>query len=205
MTDRQAHWEEVWSDREPDRVSWYEAEPTVSLELIEALGLEASARVIDVGAGASRLVDRLLEAGFEDVTVLDVARGALEVARQRLGSAAEAVDWIVADVLETDLASSFDLWHDRALFHFLTDPGDRSRYVERLRTALAPGGHAIVATFSPEGPEECSGLPVRRYGAEELADELGQAFALVDEARVDHTTPWETTQSFQYAVIEKRA
>lgn len=198
------HWEEVWSERAPDEVSWFQPDPTVSLELVGSLDLPASASVLDVGGGASRLVDHLLDAGYEDVTVLDVAEASLAKARQRLGSQAEQVDWFVGDVLEADIQPGFQLWHDRAVFHFLTDAEDRHRYGERLRGSLAPGGHAIVATFAPDGPEECSGLPVRRYDAPSLADELGEDFRLVDRRREEHTTPWGSTQAFQYAVLEHR-
>lgn len=198
------HWEDVWAERAPDEVSWHQPEPTVSLALIRELALPTSARIVDVGAGASRLVDHLLADGYERLTVLDVAEPALEAARERLGAQAKTVDWIAADVLQADLEPGYALWHDRAVFHFLTDERDRTRYVDRLEQALTPGGHAIVATFSPDGPERCSGLPVRRYDARALSAELGEAFALVDERREEHTTPWGATQSFQYAVLGNR-
>lgn len=204
MSEVRAHWEDVWAERDPDEVSWYQAEPATSLALIRELEVPTSARIVDVGGGASRLVDHLLADGYANVTVLDVAEPALERVRDRLGTAAQRVDWIAADVLQADLEPGYDLWHDRAVFHFLTDPGDRARYVDRLERALAPGGRAIVATFAPDGPERCSGLAVRRYDARKLGEELGEAFALVGERREEHTTPWDTVQSFQYAVLEHR-
>lgn len=199
------HWTQVWAETEPDEVSWFQAEPTTSLDLIADLDLSPEARILDVGGGASRLVDHLLARGYANATVLDVAQPALERARQRLGEAAEQVTWVVADVLAAELPDEVELWHDRAVFHFLTDPADRARYAEQVAASLAPGGHAIVATFSPEGPERCSGLPVRRYDAQAIADEVGEAFALVDTRREEHTTPWDAVQSFQYAVLERRA
>lgn len=205
MSDAESHWSKVWDDSEPDEVSWFQPEPSVSLELVRGLGLPRSARIVDVGGGASRLVDHLLAEGYRDVTVLDVAEAALAKARDRLGPDAETVDWIVGDVREAGLDPAFDLWHDRAVFHFLTSEGDRERYVRQLEAALADGGYAILATFSPEGPERCSGLPVRRYDAEALSAEVGEAFALVDQRREQHATPWDTVQSFQYAVFEHRA
>lgn len=200
--DPESHWQQVWAETDPDEVSWHQPEPAVSLELVRARELPASARIVDVGGGASRLVDHLLADGYRNLAVVDVAEAALAKARRRLGSHADEVDWIVGDVLEVELQPGVDLWHDRAVFHFLTDADGRSRYVEQLERALAPGGWAIVATFSPEGPERCSGLPVRRYGADDLSRELGGAFELVDERREQHTTPWDAVQSFQYAVFE---
>lgn len=202
MREAKEHWREIWETREPDEVSWYEPAPTVSLRLIQAVDPSLDDRVIDVGGGASRLVDRLVDQGFENVAVLDIAPNCLKKAKRRLGSASRDVQWIVDDVLEADLEPGFDLWHDRALFHFFTEAEDRIRYVDRLRALLAPGGHAILATFSPQGPETCSGRSVQRYDARALGDELGEAFTLVADRRVDHTTPWGTEQSFQYAAFQ---
>jgi len=198
-----AHWRDVWADTAPDEVSWFQPEPAVSLALIADLDLSKAARIVDVGGGASRLVDRLLDDGYSNVTVLDIAEPALARARERLGDRADGVDWLVGDVLEAEFEPGIDLWHDRAVFHFLTDAEDRARYAERLDQLLSPEGTAIVATFSPEGPERCSGLPVRRYDAEALSAELGESFRLVHERREAHETPWGDTQSFAYAVLER--
>ena len=160
---RQSHWQKTYSDRGEAGVSWFEQRPEVSLDLIARIGATAASSLIDIGGGASRLVDALLDAGWRSLAVLDISNVALDAARQRLGGAASQVDWIVADVTRWRPGRTYDIWHDRAAFHFLTDAADRDAYVERLTTAVKPGGHAIIATFAPDGPERCSGLPVMRY------------------------------------------
>lgn len=199
----QLHWGNVWNGRDPEQTSWYEEHPSASLELIEAVAPDREASILDVGGGASTLVDHLLEAGFDDVTVLDIAQESLEKAQERLGEDAEQVTWRVGDITRVDLERTFDVWHDRAVFHFLTDPGDRAAYARQLEAAVPVGGHAIVATFAPDGPEMCSGLPVERYDADRLAETLGDPVDLVDERRVTHTTPWDAEQAFQYALLER--
>lgn len=199
----EAHWQGVYEKNAPDRVSWYQAEPRLSLALIARAGIRPDARVVDVGGGASVLVDRLIDRGFADITVLDIAESALARSRARLGPRAERVRWVVADVTGWRPEGSFDLWHDRAVFHFLTEAADRARYVEALRAALAPGGHAIVATFALDGPERCSGLPVVRYGPESLLAELGPGFTLVASEREEHVTPAGRVQPFTYALFRR--
>ena len=169
------------------------------MELIGAVAPAKDSRIVDIGGGASRLVDCLLEDGYEHLTVVDVSEAALQAARERLGVRAESVTWRAADVRNLRLPEEVDVWHDRAVFHFLTSEGDRARYKDRLSSVLKPGGSAIIATFALEGPEKCSGLPVARYSAESLASELGDQFALVDARRHLHTTPWGATQAFQYS------
>jgi len=166
--------------------------------MLNALGVKPPASVVDVGGGASSLVDVLVERGFR-VTVLDVADAALEVSRQRLGDAASAVNWQTADITQWQPDQRYDVWHDRAVFHFLTDPKDRARYLDALKAGLQPSGAAIFATFAEDGPERCSGLPVQRYSANELAAELGSGFTLVHHARETHHTPWGSDQSFTWA------
>lgn len=195
----QQHWESVYRAKAPDAVSWYAPHLTTSLAYVQRTGLPTSSAVVDVGGGESTLVDDLLDAGYERVSVLDLSARALAVARQRLGARAQGVAWAVADVLTHDFAPhSVDIWHDRAVFHFLTEAAQRARYVAQVLHALRPGGFAIVGTFGPDGPGLCSGLPVARYDAPALHDEFGSRFRLLDD-RVDvHTTPWGSPQQFVY-------
>jgi trans-aconitate methyltransferase len=197
--DRQAHWERVYTTKGERDVSWFEALPAVSLEMLEAAGLRAETCVLDVGGGDSRLVDALVERGVACLAVLDVSRAALDRARARLAGKAAVPTWIEADVTADWTLEPVDVWHDRAVFHFLVDEDDRRRYRAHLHTTLKTGGTAILATFAPDGPERCSGLPVRRYSAEALAAELGPAFALVEWRPHHHATPWGAPQSFTYA------
>src|SRR4051794_12496260 len=175
-SNRQSHWQGVYTSKRPDEVSWFQKTPTVSLELLRAAGTTPASSIIDVGGGASRLVDLLLDEGYQALTVLDVSTSALAESQARLGKAATNVSWISADVTTWEPHATYDLWHDRAAFHFLTEPADRAAYVTCLKAALKPGGHAIVATFAPDGPERCSGLPVVRYDGRSLAAVLGDAF-----------------------------
>ena len=197
--DRQAHWQNVYATKAENEVSWYQATPAPSLDLIAATGLSKDASIIDVGGGASRLVDSLLDRGFHRMTILDLSASALEEAKKRLGRRADGIEWIVVDITIWEPASGYDLWHDRAAFHFLTEPGDRDAYVVRLKKAVRPGGHAIIATFAPDGPERCSGLPIVRYDPEALARTLGLDFELVESRRHDHVTPGGNTQRFQFS------
>jgi len=203
VTDTRSHWEQVWADTAHDETSWYTPEPEVSLELIDAIDPPRDARVLDVGGGASTLVDHLLDHGLSNVSVLDVAESALEKARKRLGERSARVNWIVGHVLEAPIESGVDIWHDRAVFHFLTEPEDRQAYADQLERCLSPDGHAIVATFSPEGPDRCSGLDVQRWAAPALANELGEVVELFDRHRTVHTTPWGAEQSFEHALLRK--
>jgi len=193
------HWNGFWDGADPDRVSWFEPRPENSLALIESSGVGYEAALIDVGAGASMLTSQLLEAGYEDLTVLDISAGGLEAARERLGSRASEVEWIQADVCEFDPPRTWDLWHDRAVFHFLVRAESRASYLRTLDRALAPGGQVVLATFGPEGPDRCSGLDVRRYSVESLADELGRGLRLEDSSLQDHVTPAGGSQQFLHA------
>lgn len=200
--DRQAHWQSVYTTKSADAVSWFQPSPEPSLKMIEAVGLAPPAKVIDVGGGASALVDALVARGFS-VTVLDIAESALAVARNRLGTSAAKVDWQVADITVWRPTAQFDLWHDRAVFHFLTAPEDRKAYLAAMDKGLAADGVAIIATFAEDGPDRCSGLPVRRYSAESLAAELGPGFRLVEQARETHVTPWHAPQSFTWTAFRR--
>jgi len=200
--DRKAHWEHVYSTRSADTVSWFQPRAVRSLRLIAAAGVPRDAAIIDVGGGASLLVDDLLSAGHTDLTVLDLSATALAAARARLGPKASAVHWIEGDVTHADLpVDSVDLWHDRAAFHFLVDDADRAAYLATLRRALRPGGHVVIATFAEDGPERCSGLTVRRYSAPRLHEAFGQDLTLLSEEREEHVTPGGAVQRFQYAVF----
>jgi trans-aconitate methyltransferase len=193
------HWERIYGEKADDEVSWHQARPATSLRLIANAGPGAGARIVDVGGGASRLVDALLDTGFQHVTVLDLAEAALDKAKRRVGRRASSVAWVQADVTCWAPEAAFDVWHDRAVFHFMVRPEDREAYRGTLRRALRPGGQAIIATFAPDGPERCSGLPVARYDPEALAAELGDGFRLVESCREDHVTPSGKVQRFQFS------
>lgn len=200
---RQNHWENVYASKGETQVSWFQETPAPSLELVELVGAVRNSAIIDIGGGASRLVDSLVSRGYEDVTVLDLSAAALASARSRMGDKADRVSWIAADVTTWEPLRSYDVWHDRAAFHFLTDPNDQTAYVARLRRALRPGGHAIIGTFALDGPERCSGLIVSRYDASRLAATLGGGFELIDARRHDHITPWGATQKFQFSTFRR--
>ncbi|MCC6906639.1 MAG: class I SAM-dependent methyltransferase [Phycisphaerales bacterium] len=199
---RREHWDAVYRSKRDAELSWFQAMPVVSLSLIEAIS-PPPCRVIDVGGGQSALARELLSRGIESVTVLDIASAAIERGRARLGPDHDWVNWIVADVLEDPELGKVDLWHDRAVFHFLTEAEQRCRYVAAASRAVGPGGHAIVATFALTGPEICSGLPVCRYDARRLAVEFGPAFRLIRSTEEAHTTPSGKTQDFVYALLAR--
>ena len=202
---RQAHWENVYTTKGENEVSWFQQDPAPSFELIIQAGATHGSAIIDIGGGASRLVDHLVEQGFEDVTVLDLSGAALEAARRRLASRANRVHWVVADATAWEPAKAYDIWHDRAAFHFLTEEKDRAAYIARLTRGVRPGGHAIIATFALDGPEKCSGLPVARYDSASLGQALGSKFHLVHARRHEHATPWGSQQMFQFSVFRREA
>jgi trans-aconitate methyltransferase len=195
---RKAHWDRVYEDKGFTDVSWYQARPSRSLELIEAATADRDTPVIDIGGGASTLVDHLIDLGYGDVSVLDVSARAFAQARARLGESALRVNWIVADITKFQPERTYGLWHDRAVLHFLVDAGERSRYLDALRTALSPGGHLVLATFGPDGPQKCSGLEVRRYSVDMLMELLGPEFDLCSEQTVYHQTPSGASQQFLF-------
>ena len=202
--DRQAHWQNIYRTKSVDSVSWHRPHLDVSLELLAAAGMSATSRVIDVGGGASTLVDDLLDRGLRNVSVLDLSEQALAVAQRRLGARAKLVKWYAGDVLDIALPSGgFDLWHDRAVLHFLTDVTDAKRYAQSAASALPIGGHAVIAGFAPEGPERCSGLPVARRSAEDIAAMFAPAFTLVHECTERHRTPAGSEQLFAYALLQR--
>jgi SAM-dependent methyltransferase len=201
--DRRDHWNRVYQTKAPDSVSWYQRRPDVSLELIAASGIAKDAGIIDVGGGASLLVDNLLNLGYSNVAVLDISGAALDTSRTRLGARAVAVEWFEADVTTFEPPHRYALWHDRAAFHFLTRTTDRASYVETLRKALTPGGTAIIATFALDGPPKCSGLDVVRYDERSIAVELGAEFELLEVRREAHVTPGKAEQKFRYFRFER--
>ena len=204
--DRAKHWNRVYTDKPDTDLSWYQAHPTLSLEILDRLALPQDAAIIDVGGGGpSAVVGELLDRGFTDVSVLDVSHAALARCRQRLGDRAERVTWLEADVTRFVPSRQYDLWHDRAVLHFLTDPADREAYVAAIRRGLRPGGHAIIATFALDGPPSCSDLDVVRWAPDALAEAFGSAFSLTDSFRETHQTPWGKPQAFVYCLLRRAA
>jgi ubiquinone/menaquinone biosynthesis C-methylase UbiE len=199
MNHQKDHWENLYQTRNADSVSWFQKQAALSLRLIERSGIALGDAVIDVGGGSSTLVDDLLARGYSNLAVLDISWKSLEIARQRLGVKAGRVRWISGDITALRLpAHHYALWHDRAVFHFLVDAADRQRYVQSIQRSVKPGGHVIIATFAEDGPERCSGLPVRRYSAAELSKELGGRFVLQHHEKETHETPLGTQQNFNY-------
>lgn len=200
-----AHWDSIYTAKGEAEVSWFQETPTPSLELLDLIGVRPSSAIIDIGGGESRLVDSLLAREFENITVLDLSPKALAETRARLGDSANKVKWIVADVTVWRPSETYDVWHDRAAFHFLIRQGEQAAYVQRLRAALRRGGHAIIGTFALDGPERCSGLPVTRHSAESIGALLGPDFALIDSRRHEHKTPWQAVQRFQFSTFRRVA
>jgi 2-polyprenyl-3-methyl-5-hydroxy-6-metoxy-1,4-benzoquinol methylase len=202
---RQAHWEGVYTNKGENEVSWFQESPAISLELIAETAATTASRIIDIGGGASRLVDSLLSQGFLNVTVLDLSATALAAAQARIGENAYKVRWIAADATTWAPADTFDVWHDRAAFHFLTTENEQAAYVQRLKQGLRKGGYAIIGTFAIDGPETCSGLPVARHTSDTLAAILGADFVLVGTRYHAHATPWQVMQKFQFSTFRKIA
>jgi trans-aconitate methyltransferase len=200
-TGRAAHWDTVYDTKGEDGVSWYQSTPTITLELLTAAGIDRHASIIDLGGGASVVVDHLLAGGFTDISVLDVSRVALDRTRARLGTDAERIHWLHRDIFDWVPERRYDLWHDRAVFHFLIDEDERRAYLRTLHAGLAPGGRAIVATFDADGPTHCSGLPVVRYRAEDLATVFAPHLDLVTSRREEHLTPAGLIQPFTWVLL----
>jgi 2-polyprenyl-3-methyl-5-hydroxy-6-metoxy-1,4-benzoquinol methylase len=198
----ETHWEKIYSEKAPDAVSWYRPHLETSLALIEKAAPERGVSIIDVGGGESTLVDDLLAHGYQNITVLDVSQTAIDVTKKRLGPASEGVQWVTADIVSGELApNAYDVWNDRAVFHFLTAMDQRVAYVRQVARAVKPGGHVLVSTFGPEGPTKCSGLEVVRYDAESLHAEFGARFRLLDSVKELHNTPFGTTQQFLFVSV----
>ena len=200
-SERQAHWENVYRAKSPEGVSWYQSRPDISLQLINAYAPARDSAILDVGGGASTLIDHLLDAGYAGLTVLDIAEAALAHMRRRLGARASRVHWIVADITLWRPDARYDLWHDRAVLHFLVEPKDQTNYADALRRAVKPGGIAMIAGFAPGGPEKCSGLTVVQHDGASLGALLGERFKLIEIRDELHRTPWNTEQAFRYHVF----
>lgn len=198
MFDRKTHWQNIYQDKSARDVSWYQKEPTLSLELIRHTRIARDEPVIDVGGGASVLVDHLCKDGFTNLAVLDISGNALASAKNRLGDSARNIAWFEADITQFNPPHQFSLWHDRAVFHFLTDQSDRKRYVDTARHTLRPGGHLIIAAFAIGGPEKCSGLDIVQYDSDKLVAVLGKDFELVEQKDEVHRTPSQKEQKFTY-------
>ncbi|PWK67014.1 class I SAM-dependent methyltransferase [Aminobacter sp. AP02] len=203
-SDRASHWETIYRTKADDQVSWFQQTPEPSLTLLALAGATTDMAVVDVGAGASHLVDTLIGQGYDDVTVLDISQAALDADRARLGPDADRITWICSDVTAWQPSRSYDIWHDRAAFHFLTDAADQGAYAAVLTRTLKAGGHAIIGTFAPDGPEKCSGLPIIRHDADSIGNLLGGSFTLIDTRRHEHMTPWGTVQRFQFSTFRKQ-
>jgi len=203
---RVTHWDGVYTTQQPQRLSWFQPHLDVSLELIERAGLSRSTRIIDIGAGASTLLDDLLARDVQNPIALDISAAALQVTRDRLRERADRVRWIVSDVTQLDLPpSSIDIWHDRATLHFLMEKQDAHKYVEVASRVVAPGGHAVIGGFASDGPEQCSHLPVMRRDPEQIAELFANAFVLLETRRESHTTPGGSLQRFAYALLRRRS
>lgn len=203
--EHQSHWENIYSTKGEVEVSWFQETPVPSLQLLALSGAKPSSAIVDIGGGASRFVDSLLAGGFENITVLDLSAAALANARARLGDKESSVKWIIADATEWVPPELYDVWHDRAAFHFLTGQNEQQAYIDRLKLGLRIGGHVILGTFALDGPEKCSGLPVTRHSAESLTHLLGAAFVLTDSRRHEHVAPWGAVQKFQFSTFRRIA
>ena len=203
MTQSKQHWEQVYSEKTPVEVSWFQSEPTMSLQVIQAALPNHNDAIIDVGGGASRLVDHLLDRGYNNVAVLDISSQAIEHAKTRLGPRADQVEWFIQDITQFQAPRKFHCWHDRAVFHFLTDSDDRQRYVENLNRALESNADVLIATFAIGGPEKCSGLDIVQYDAEKIQEVLGAEFELLDVKHEIHITPGNAQQKFNYFHFRK--
>jgi ubiquinone/menaquinone biosynthesis C-methylase UbiE len=203
--DFQKHWSEVYQNKASDNVSWYQEKPERSLKLIEEIGLSKNARIIDVGAGASTLVDHLLKLGYSEISLLDISPESLDISKKRLGEKSLHLKWLVGDITSIELPNAaYELWHDRAVFHFLTEAAQQQAYLEKIKQSLAPNGHLIIATFASDGPLQCSGLDVMRYDAERLERFFGNDFSLLGSSSESHLTPWASEQKFIYCHFQRK-
>jgi 2-polyprenyl-3-methyl-5-hydroxy-6-metoxy-1,4-benzoquinol methylase len=202
MSEQQTHWQQIYEKKDPDQLTWYQPEATISLELIRQQKLSTESKLVDMGSGCSTLVDGLLASGLRHLTMVDLSSSALKCAQKRLGERSETIQWIAADATTWEPEEEYDLWHDRAVFHFLTTEGQREGYLKALRKGLKPGGRVVLSTFAVGGPEKCSGLPIVQYNAEKVRATFGEDFTLLLERTEEHPTPWGGHQSFAYFVLE---
>lgn len=204
MEDLKEHWEKIYTSKKFEEASWYQETPETSLNLIETLNLSHDARIIDIGGGDSHLCDHLLKLGYSHVSVLDISKNAIERAKKRLGEKAGKINWIISDATEFRSENKFDLWHDRAAFHFLTDKEKIAQYLNNLNHSLKSGGFLILGTFSDEGPEKCSGINIHQYSESEMSELFEKDFEKISFQKINHTTPWEATQNFSFGVFRKK-
>jgi 2-polyprenyl-3-methyl-5-hydroxy-6-metoxy-1,4-benzoquinol methylase len=202
---KKEHWDKIYSTKQPEEVSWFQVYPKTSMEFITLFNLSKSAKIIDIGGGDSLFVDALLEQGFSDVTVLDISANAIERAKQRLGTKASQVKWIVSDVTEFDPSEKYDFWHDRAAFHFLTTEELADKYVQIAQRGIAPGGHLILGTFSEAGPKKCSGLDIKQYSEESMSSKFEDGFKRIKCIKEDHRTPFNTIQNFLFCSFSRKS
>jgi SAM-dependent methyltransferase len=203
MDDRKQYWETIYQTKSPDRLSWTQSKCFPSIEWIEQEAPKKNSAIIDVGAGISKLSSCLLESGYNDISVIDISESALKATQERMGARASSIHWLSADILNFDSKNRFDLWHDRALFHFFNSRSDREKYIRNAHTSLKPNGKLILATFSPNGPGQCSGLDVVRFDEKALAEEVGSLFIVLRAERHLHQTPWGSEQEFVYSAFQK--
>ncbi|MCB7479862.1 class I SAM-dependent methyltransferase [Christiangramia sediminis] len=204
MKDLKSHWENIYSTKEFEETSWFQEKPETSLKIIQSLGLSKKAQIIDIGGGNSFLVDHLLKLGYKNISVLDISEMALEKAKERLGEKSEQVNWICSDVTEYNFEQEFELWHDRAAFHFLTEDSQVENYISRLKTSLRSGGYFILGTFSENGPDKCSGIEIRKYSSMDLQELFEKDFEIVRLENLDHKTPWDAVQNFTFGLFRKK-
>jgi len=201
--DKKEHWETIYSTKEHNQVSWFQQTPTISLELIESLGLNKDASIIDVGGGDSILAEHLLKEGYTDITVVDISQHAIDRAKNRIGANASKINWIVSDILDFHPNRIYDLWHDRATFHFLTEENEVNTYRNIVKSAVRMNGHLVIGTFSLNGPTKCSGIPIKQYSQHSLSDVFSENFELISASEVDHPTPFETVQNFIFGTFQR--
>jgi len=204
MKDLKSHWEKIYSEKEFEETSWFQKKPEYSLRIIRSLGLSKKAAILDVGGGNSYLVDHLLDLGYENLSVLDISEQALEKAKTRLGENSEYVNWISEDITKYDFGQRFDVWHDRAAFHFLTEDQQVTDYLSKLNASLKSGGYFFLSTFSENGPDKCSGIPVRKYSTESMQNLFEKDFEIVRLENQDHNTPWDAVQNFTIGLFRKK-
>ena len=200
--ERQIHWDSVYETKQPGEVSWTQEKPKTSLDLIQYLNLDKKAKIIDIGGGDSKLADHLLDEGYENITVLDISAKALEKAKLRLGKRAEKIKWIVSDITDFEPTTTYDLWHDRATFHFLTNNAEIKKYIDIVHRSVS--GFLIIATFSDNGPQKCSGLTIKQYNEDQLVKQFISDFDKLRCFREDHSTPFNTLQNFQFCSFSRR-
>lgn len=201
--DRKNHWNNIYQNKSTDKVSWYQPSPTTSLEFVEQFSLPYTAKIIDIGGGESFFVDYLLDLGYQDITVLDISEKAIERARHRLGKKADRITWIVSDAIDFKPVEKYDLWHDRAAFHFLTDNKEIENYIELANSSIKPTGYLVIGTFSEQGPEKCSGIQIKQYSQQSMADRLKYFFKKIKCITVDHKTPFDTVQNFIFCSFKR--